>query len=51
VGYPRAAKLIDQMEERGIVGKSNGSKPREVLITKEQLQEMQMREQGSINTP
>lgn len=31
VGYARAAKLIDMLEERGVVGPSNGSKPREVL--------------------
>ena len=33
VGYGRAAKLIDQMEERGYVSPANGTKPREVLIT------------------
>lgn len=33
IGYGRAAKLIDEMEERGIVGPQNGSKPREVLIS------------------
>ena len=33
VGYGRAAKLIDLMEEKGYVGPANGSKPREVLIT------------------
>ena len=43
VGYNRAARIIDQMEERGIVGRSEGSKPRQVLITKLQLQEMQAR--------
>ncbi len=40
VGYSRAARLIDQMEERGIVGPSLGSKPREVLITKIELEQM-----------
>ncbi|MDN5298175.1 MAG: segregation ATPase FtsK/SpoIIIE, family [Clostridiales bacterium] len=34
VGYNRAARLIESMEERGIVGPPNGSKPREVLITR-----------------
>ncbi len=43
LGYGRAAKLIDIMERRGIVGAPEGQKPREVLITKEQYLEMQMR--------
>ncbi len=37
VGYARAARLIDSMEEKGVVGAFEGSKPRDVLITKEQL--------------
>lgn len=32
LGYNRAARLIDLLEERGIIGPSNGSKPREVLV-------------------
>jgi S-DNA-T family DNA segregation ATPase FtsK/SpoIIIE len=32
VGYARAAKLIDMLEERGVVGPGSGAKPREVLI-------------------
>ncbi|MFA9424121.1 MAG: DNA translocase FtsK, partial [Sedimentibacter sp.] len=40
VGYSRAARIIDQLEERGIVGGHEGSKPRKVLITKEELDEM-----------
>jgi S-DNA-T family DNA segregation ATPase FtsK/SpoIIIE len=32
IGYSRAAKLIDTLEEKGIVGPANGSKPREILI-------------------
>jgi len=35
IGYARAAKLIDILEEKGIVGPPNGSKPRDVLISKE----------------
>jgi S-DNA-T family DNA segregation ATPase FtsK/SpoIIIE len=44
VGYARAARIVDQMEERGIVGGFEGSKPRQVLITKQQLQELEMRD-------
>ena len=43
LGYARAARIIDQMEERGVVGPAQGSKPREVRITKTQLYEMRMR--------
>ncbi len=41
VGYARAGRLIDQLEERGIIGPHEGSKPREVLITHSQLLEME----------
>ena len=37
IGYARAARIIDQMEERGIVGGYEGSKPRKVLVSKEEL--------------
>ena len=40
IGYGRAAKIIDKMEEMGIVSPQVGMKPRNVLITKEQYQEM-----------
>ena len=40
VGYSRAARIIDQLEERGIVGGHEGSKPRKVLITQEELDQM-----------
>ncbi len=43
LGYARAARLVDQLEEKGIVGPFEGSKPRQLLITKEQWQEMQYR--------
>jgi len=36
LGYNRAARIIDLLEERGIVGPQNGSKPREVLVKKEE---------------
>lgn len=42
VGYSRAARIIDQMEARNIVGRFEGSKPRQVLITRQQWMEMQM---------
>ncbi len=41
LGYGRAARLVDQMEEVGVVGPFEGSKPRQLVITKEQWQEMQ----------
>ena len=40
LGYARAARIVDEMEERGIVGPFKGSKPREILITKEQWEAM-----------
>jgi S-DNA-T family DNA segregation ATPase FtsK/SpoIIIE len=36
LGYARAARIVDEMEEKGIVGPLNGSKPRSILITREQ---------------
>lgn len=39
IGYTRAARLIDSMEARGVVGPYEGSKPREVLVTLEQFQQ------------
>ena len=39
LGYARAARIVDAMEERGVVGPYEGAKPRKVLITKEQLME------------
>lgn len=41
VGYARGAKIIDQLEDKGIVGPSNGAKGREILITRQQWLEMQ----------
>ena len=41
LGYARAARIVDEMEEKGIVGPFEGSKPRQLLITKEQWQQMQ----------
>ena len=41
LGYARAARIVDEMEEKGIVGPFMGSKPRNILITKDQWQQMQ----------
>ena len=42
LGYARAGRIIDEMEQRGIVGPHEGSKPRQVLITRQQWLEMNM---------
>ena len=42
VGYARAGRIIDQMEERGIISGYQGSKPRQVLMTKERWAELNM---------
>ena len=42
VGYARAGRIIDQMEERGVISGYQGSKPREVLMSKEKLEELKM---------
>ena len=44
VGYARAGRIVDQMAERGIISGFEGSKPRRVLISKEQWEEMKMSE-------
>ena len=43
VGYTRAARLVDSMESRGFIGPHEGSKPRDVLITARQLEELRTR--------
>ena len=47
VGYARAGRIVDQMEERGIISESQGSKPRKALISKEEWEEM--KEQGDVS--
>jgi len=42
LGYARAARIIDQLEQKGIVGPFEGSKPRPVLISKERWMEMKL---------
>jgi DNA segregation ATPase FtsK/SpoIIIE, S-DNA-T family len=49
IGYGRAAKILDMLEEAGIVSASNGSKPREILISREQFENM--KNQGIANIP
>lgn len=43
LGFQRAARIIDQMEAMGYIGEQNGSKPRDVLITKQDFMELRMR--------
>lgn len=43
LGFQRAARIIDQMEALGYIGEANGSKPRDVLITKQDFQELMMK--------
>ena len=45
IGYNRAARIVDAMEERGIVGPQDGSKPRQVLLTEDEFQQMSMMEE------
>jgi len=40
IGYGRAAKILDMLEENGIIGPSNGAKPREVMISQDQYEAM-----------
>lgn len=47
LGYARASRVIDQLEEKGIIGPSNGAKPRDVLISKQQWYEMQALADGA----
>ena len=42
LGYARAGRLVDELEQRGIVGPHEGSKPRQVLITRQQWLEMNL---------
>ena len=48
LGYARAARIVDEMEERGIVGPFEGAKPRQLMITREQWEQMK---NGTFNPP
>jgi S-DNA-T family DNA segregation ATPase FtsK/SpoIIIE len=48
LGYARAARIVDEMEEKGIVGPFVGSKPRAILITKEQWAAMRSGQSAQI---
>ena len=47
LGYARAARIVDELSEKGVIGPFEGSKPRKVLITKEQWYQMQANSQSS----
>lgn len=49
LGYARAARIVEELEERGIIGPYEGSKPRKVLISKQQWYEMNALAQGGAN--
>lgn len=49
LGYAKAARIVDEMEERGIIGPSEGSKPRKVLMTPQELTEWKLRIASSGN--
>ena len=51
LGYARAARIVDEMEDKGIVGPFEGSKPRQLLVTREQWQAMQNGEQLTMDEP
>ena len=51
LGYSRAARIVDEMETRGIVGAFEGSKPRQILITKEQWQELKLKGAYGLTPP
>ena len=44
VGYARAGRIMDMLEAKGVVGPANGSKPREVLIDKDALEELKVQD-------
>ncbi|MCH5190793.1 MAG: DNA translocase FtsK [Oscillospiraceae bacterium] len=51
LGYARAARIVDELEQRGIIGPYEGSKPRRVLVSKQQWYEMNAMAQGGADKP
>jgi len=47
LGYARAARIMDELEEMGVIGPHEGAKPRKVLISPQQAAERRMRRQES----
>jgi S-DNA-T family DNA segregation ATPase FtsK/SpoIIIE len=48
VGYNRAARIVDQLQEAGFVGEAEGSKPRKVLLTKEEYYNLKNKEEKEV---
>lgn len=51
LGYARASRIVDELQERGVIGPFEGSKPRKVLISKQQWYEMNALAQSGANKP
>src|SRR5207302_754331 len=51
IGYTRAARLVDMMETRGIVGALDGAKPREILMSRDQVDDMFTSMRNSLSQP
>ena len=51
LGYARAARIMDELEEKGVVGPFEGSKPRQLLITREQWEQMKNGTPSDLNPP
>lgn len=47
IGYSRAGRIVDQMEARGLISGYEGSKPRQVLVSKQEWQEIKLGNQGA----